>query len=329
MNFLPPDILSDAFAPCDLAPLVRGATGAFVAFTLVAARIGGMVLLGPVFGHPHIPVRIRLFLVLAMSMVITPVLLGSDQRRTFNLLDRDHDHVLMRDEVPVSLVPQFEDLIRRSGKRSDEGLAAGEFHLSLPLPDAVIEYASLALVEFGLGVALGLGVMTIVSGLQMAGNLVDAQIGLSLGSVFNPEFETETSPSGELLHRLGLVVFLVAGGHHLIVSALLDTFQSLPVGFAWVSPPAIELLVGLVHQSLVLAVQIAAPVMGLMAVVGVAMGILGRTIPQLNVLVVGLPVRTLVGLLIVGLAVPEIAEILASVLPDGIRQLRDVLMGHG
>jgi len=132
-----------------------------------------------------------------------------------------------------------------------------------------------------------------------------------------------------VLHQLGLVVFLIVGGHHLIVSALVDTFQALPVGYAWVSPPALELLSNLVHQSLVLAIQISAPVMGMMAIVGLAMGFLGHTIPQLNVLVIGFPVRTLVGLLILGLALPGIAETLAHTLPGGILQLRDVLMGHG
>src|SRR4029077_2754046 len=205
----------------------------------------------------------------------------------------------------------------QAGKSSDDGLTAEEFHPPLPLPRTLFEYSWLAFVEFAVGIALGLGVMTIVSGLQMAGSLIDAQIGVSMGSVFNPEFETDASLSGELLHQLGLVIFLIVGGHHLMVSALIDTFQTLPVGYAWISPPAIELLSDLVHQSLVLAVQISAPVMGMMAVVGLAMGFLGHTIPQINVLVVGFPVRTLVGLMVLGLAAPGIAEALAHKLPGG------------
>ena len=153
------------------------------------------------------------------------------------------------------------------------------------------------------------------------------QIGMSLGNVFNPEFQTDSSLSGELLYQLGLVVFLVVGGHHLVISALIDTFQTLPVGYAWVSSGAIEFLSDLVHQSLVLAVQISAPMMGTMAVIGLAMGFLGHTIPQLNVLVVGFPVRTLVGLLVLGLALPAIAEALARIVPGAILQLRQVLMG--
>jgi flagellar biosynthetic protein FliR len=328
VNPLLPDLPFDALPASDIGQLLSGATGAFVAFTLVVSRIGGLVVIGPVFGHPNIPRQIRVLLLLAMSIVVTPALLGSDQRRTFDLLDRNHDGNLTLEEVPGSLVPQFEELIRRAEKQSDEGLSAHEFHLAPPLPGTLIEYARLALVEFGLGLALGLGVMTIVSVLHMAGSLIDAQIGVSLGSVFNPEFAGDASPSGELLHQLALVIFLIVGGHHLIVSALLDTFQALPVGFAWISPPALDLLSGLVHQSLVLAVQIAAPVIGMMAVVGLAMGYLGHTIPQLNVLVVGLPVRALMGLVVLGLAVPGIADIVARVLPEEIEHLKCVIMGN-
>jgi len=329
VNSLFPDLPLGALAAGDLNQLLRAATSVFVAFTLIVTRMSGMVVIGPIFGHPSLPLQMRVFLVLAASLVITPALAVSDHVRTFNALDRNHDQILTLEEVPGSIGPQFEKLLAQAGKSGDEGLSADEFHLPLPLPATLVEYAWLALVEFAVGFALGLGVMTIVSGLQMAGSLIDAQIGVSLGSVFNPEFDTDASLSGEVLHQLGLVVFLIVGGHHLIVSALVDTFQALPVGYAWISPPALDLLSNLVHQSLVLAVQISAPVMGMMAIVGLAMGFLGHTIPQLNVLVIGFPVRTLVGLLILGLALPGIAETLAHTLPGGILQLRDVLMGHG
>ncbi len=327
MNFLLNNLPLDALAAPDLTQLLRGATSLFVAFTLIVTRMSGMTIIGPIFGHPNIPMQIRAFLVLAMSLVITPALLGSNQQRTFGLLDRNHDQVLAFDEIPRSFEAQFEKLTGQAGKEISDGLTADEFRLSLPLPGSVLEYAWLALVEFAVGLALGLGVMTIVSGLDMAGNLIDAQIGTSMGSVFNPEFDTDASLSGEMLHQLGLVIFLIVGGHHLILSALIDTFQTLPVGYAWVSPSAIDMLNGLVRQSLVLAVQVAAPIMAMMAVVGLSMGFLGHTIPQLNVLVVGFPVRTLVGLVIIGLALPGIADALARVLPAGIQQLRDVLMG--
>lgn len=311
----------------DLAHLLEGATGALVAFTLIVTRISGLAMIAPIFGHPNIPVKIRVFLVLAMSLVITPILLANDSARTFRLLDHDGDRLLRSAEVPESMAGPFADMLQKAGKRTDQGLTIDEFFLTLPVPQNVLEYAWLALLEFALGIALGLGVLTIVSGLQMAGSLIDAQIGMSLGSVFNPQFQTESSLSGELLYQLGLVVFLLVGGHHLVIAALIDTFQAMPVGYAWVSADAVNLLVDLVHQSLVLAVQISAPLMGVMAVIGLAMGFLGHTIPQLNVLVVGFPVRTLVGLLLLGLALPAITEALARIVPGGISHLRQVLLG--
>ncbi len=327
MDTLFSNLSLEALQSPDFSQLLQGATGAFVAFTLIVTRMSGLAVIAPFFGHPDIPMKIRVFLVLAMSLVITPILLANDHARTFRLLDRDHDRLLTSDEVPESMAGHLEDLLKKAGKREGQGLAADEFFVTLPVPQTVFEYAWLALLEFALGIALGLGVLTIVAGLQMAGSLIDQQIGMSLGNVFNPEFQTDSSLSGEMLYQLGLVVFLIVGGHHLVISALIDTFQTMPVGYAWVSSSAIEFLSDLVHQSLVLAVQISAPVMGMMAVVGASMGFLGHTIPQLNVLVVGFPVRTLVGLLVLGLALPAITEALARIVPGGIVQLRQVLMG--
>jgi len=316
----------DALRSPDIAQLVQGATGVFLAFTLVVTRMTGMVVLGPVFGHPSMPVRFRVLLVLALSLVITPVLVGTSRQQTFEALDRNGDGELTVAEVPQSLAAPVARLLERAAKSADSGLTADEFYLTLPVPASVFEFAGLMLAEFALGIALGLGVSTIVSGLQMAGSLIDQQIGTSLGSVFNPQFQSEVSLSGELLHQLGMAVFLIAGGHYLMISALLDTFQAMPVGYAWISADLIELLSSFVHQSLALAVQVSAPVLATMALVGLAMGFLGRSIPQLNVLIVGFPVRTLVGLFLMGLAIPAIAELLARVLPGGIEQLRQVML---
>jgi flagellar biosynthetic protein FliR len=325
------DLLSNlpliALRSPDIVHVVQGASGAFVAFILVLTRLTGMVVLGPVFGHPHVPVRFRALLVLGLSLVITPVLVGTNRQQTFEALDRNGDGELTVAEVPQSLAAPVAGLLERFNKSADSGLIADEFFLTLPIPETWFECARLLLVEFALGMALGLGVSTIVSGLQVAGSLIDQQIGTTLGGVFNPQFQSDVSQSGEFLNQLGLAVFLIAGGHYLMISALLDTFQALPVGYAWVSTDLIELLNSLFQQSLALAVQVAAPVLATMALVGLAMGFLGHSIPQLNVMIVGFPVRALVGWLILGLAIPTIAELLGRVLPGSIEQLRQVMVG--
>lgn len=319
--------IADPFSDAWLRQVVEGAMRYFFAFTLVVTRMSGLVSIGPVFGHPDIPLQIRVLLVLSLSFLVTPLLLGVEPRETFRRLDSNHDGRLSVEEAPPQLQGQVAALLRQAGKGEDDSLAAGEFHLALPLPKSAVDYAWLAVAEFGLGLALGLGVLTIISGLQLAGYLIDQQTGVSLGEVFNPELETSASLTGEILHWLGTALFLLVGGHTLLVSALVDTFQTLPVGDAFVSAPAIDLLRDLVHQSFALAIQVSAPIMATMAMVGLSMGFLGHTIPQINVLVVGFPVRIIIGLLVFGLALSGIGEAITGQLPATIAELKRTLMG--
>src|SRR5205823_6307896 len=132
-----------------------------------------------------------------------------------------------------SMQPQFTALLVKAGKKPDDSLTPAEFRLDLPLPKSLLDYAWFAVAEFGLGLAMGLGVLTIVSALQLAGYLIDQQTGVSLGEVFNPELDTSSSLTGETLHWLGTAIFLLIGGHVLVITALIDTFHTLPVGYAF------------------------------------------------------------------------------------------------
>jgi flagellar biosynthesis protein FliR len=322
-----PALKLDALGDQWLSQMLLTATHALFAFTLVATRLTGLFLISPIFGHPDIPLQIRVLLVAAVSLLITPALLSHDAQWAFDRLDGDRDGRLYVEEASPPLHRHLRQLLSNAGKNETDPLLVEEFQIPRPAPATVLEYAWLGLVEFAVGLAMGLGALTVLSGLQMAGNLIDQQIGISLGEIFNPEFEVNATLSGQMLHQLGLMVFLIVGGHFLLVSALLDTFQTLPVGYAWVCPPMFDMLRDLVHQSLLLALQVSAPIMATMAVVGIAMGFLGHTIPQVNVLVIGFPIRTLVGLLLIGLSLPVFADIMGSVLPETIMQLRRALMG--
>jgi flagellar biosynthesis protein FliR len=304
-----------------------GAMQAFVAFTLVATRLTGMVLVGPVFGHPGLSVHLRVLLVVAMSLVLTPALLSVDPQDAFTRLDRDGNQRLFLDEVAPPMQPHLRRLLAEAGQGEQEGLSASAFRVASPVPRTLLDYVGLGLVELAVGLALGLGATTILSALLMAGSLIDQQSGLSTGELFNPEFGVSLGLSGQMLHQLGLVVFLVAGGHVLLVSTLLETFHTLPVGYAWVGPPVLDALSELVHQSLRLAIQVSAPVLAVMTLVGLAMGFVGRALPRLDVLAVGLPVRALVGLMVVGLSLGGIGDLISQALPETVQQLRNVIMG--
>ena len=203
-------------------------------------------------------------------------------------------------------------------------------HAATP-PTAVLEYAVIAGGELAIGLVLGLGMFIIFSGFQLAGELMDQQSGTLLGEVVNPGLDTSGSMTGQLLYLLAVTAFLTMtplGGHLLMVSGLVETFQTLPVGDAWISTPAIELLRDLVHQSLVLGIQVAAPLLAAMSLVALTMGFLGHTVPQINVLVVGFPVRALVSLLILGLTISGAARAAVDLVPAVIDRLIAALSGQ-
>lgn len=327
MNDLLPQAVQ-SFSDAWIQAALGGATQAFVAFVLVVTRVSGLLVIGPVFGHPDFPLQMRVLLVMMISLLLTPTLLTADGQSVFKNLDANRDGQLVSEEIPN---PWQEPALRMraaAGKPADAPLTAAEFRLTLPFPSSLADLAWLVIAEFGLGLALGLGVMTVMSGLQLAGNLVDAQLGVSLGEVFNPELETPTSFSSDLLYLLGTVVLLGLGGHVMMISTLAETFRALPVGYAFVSPPALDLLRDLVNQSLALALQIAAPILATLSIVGLAMGYLGHTIPQVNVLIMGFPIRALAGLLVFVAALSGMGDRIAQTLPAVMDQLRLSLTGH-
>jgi flagellar biosynthesis protein FliR len=107
----------------------------------------------------------------------------------------------------------------------------------------------------------------------------------------------------------------------------METFRSIPLGQAFVTTQAIDLLRDLVHQSIVLGLQIAAPLLAAMSLVALTMGFLGHSVPQINVLVVGFPIRASTSLLVLVASVSGIARHVSDVVPQVIDSLRQALAG--
>lgn len=304
----------------------------FYAFTLVLVRMAGLMTIGPLFGQRLVPVNVRVLLVFAMAVLITPTL-TYQTKRGFVRLDANNDGRLTRDETPGQLQPRFDRLLERAGKRPGEALTRAEFEFAttqLAIPPTFVDYAWVGAGEFALGLVLGLGVLIILSGLQLAGELIDQQTGLSLGEIANPGLEIRGSITGQFLFLFGTVLLLITeplNGHLMLVGSLVETFQTLPVGEAAITESTVELLSTLVQQSLVLGVRVAAPLLAVMSLVALTMGFLGHTVPQLNVLVIGFPVRASVSLIVMGFVIAVAADQIVVALPETIDAIRSNLSG--
>ena len=167
------------------------------------------------------------------------------------------------------------------------GLVAGTF-----TPPADIGHFVTALLgELVVGLILGLGAALIFVGVRLAGLLIGQQIGISLADVFDPTFEGQSSILGRLFFMLTLVLFLLLGGHRVLIAALLGSFSSVqPGSFDFTLVPAGG-LAALLSQAYLLAIRFAAPALVAVFLATVSLSFIARTIPQLNVISVGFPVQ--------------------------------------
>lgn len=308
--------------------LLPGAIEQFHTFILVLLRLSGLLFLGPIFGQSTVPANVRILIILMLALVITPTL-ASQGRRGFERLDQNADGRLVRDEVPAGLEDRFDQLQQAAHMAPDVGLTSDEYHVRPVWPNSWLGLAWVAAGEISFGLMLGLGVTTILSGLQIAGQLVDQQSGFGLGEIFNPDLETSGSITGQMLYLLGTTVFLLldsVGGHLHMVRIMIETFQTFPPGAAFVSTSSVDLLGELVRQSLVIGIRVAAPVMVLMSLIDLTVGFLSHTVPQINVQTIGYALRAMLSFLFLAATLGGLGDSIWQFLPETLDQFGQVLV---
>ena len=158
--------------------------------------------------------------------------------------------------------------------------------------------------EMAFGLAMGMALSLVFVAAQWAGELIGQQMGLNLSEVFDPQFGGSGSVLGELYFMLTLVVFLLIDGHHAMLLGVRDSFEKLPLLSVGVHRGLFDSVVGLLGGATVLAIRLAAPMLVTMLIVDLVLGLVGKTMPQMNVMSAGLTLRAVVGMvmLIVGLS---------------------------
>ena len=164
--------------------------------------------------------------------------------------------------------------------------------------------------EAVIGAVIGFVARAIFAGVELAAVHIGRQMGLTLGQVFAPGGDTLSDPMTRLMYLLACVVFLAVGGHRGMLSGLLGTLRTVPPASSVAGADLVGIATGVLAASFVLAVKIAAPVVIALMIVGVVMGVLSRTMPQLNVLTVELPIRVMVGLLVLAAALVAILPLI-------------------
>ncbi len=253
-------------------------------FALVLSRIGGLMMIAPIYGTRDVPRRVRAFLAVTLAMLITPTQLG----------------VLV--DGPEKMAALVIDPERDVEQPIDWNTETGD-------PGNLINLAVFIVTEILVGMSLGLGIILLFVGVQLAGQVIAQMSGMAMANVLNPTLDVNIPLISQLLNMVTLAVFVASGGHRVVMGALLETFRTLPLGHAVVSKSLVDVLTTLAGESLEFAVRTAAPVATALLLSTLVLGLIGRTLPQLNILAVGFGLNTLISLSTLALSLGAIAMI--------------------
>lgn len=172
------------------------------------------------------------------------------------------------------------------------------------LPQQLPTYFIAVTGETLVGLAIGWVATLIFAAAQLGGELLDMQMGFGMVNVIDPQYGTQVPLVGNFQYMLAALVFLTINGHHLLIQALVASTKLIPIAGAGFTPNLTWFVVDGVQGLFVTAIKIVAPAIGALFLTNVALGLISRTMPQMNVFIVGMPLQLAVGALAMVVAMP-------------------------
>ena len=181
--------------------------------------------------------------------------------------------------------------------------------------------------EILFGLALGLAMNLAFLGMQMAAQIVGVQLGFSLGGVLDPVSGNQSNALDQFYAVLVVLVFFTINGHHIIILTLAETVRAVPPGTFDPFGISIGDIAPLATGLTLTAIRIAMPVMAALFLTDLGMGFVARTVPQVQVLVVGAPVKVGVGFLVMAAALPATVQLMNGVIGNSLAGSSQQLLG--
>lgn len=157
----------------------------------------------------------------------------------------------------------------------------------LPTADTLLEVGAMAGVEVVVGISLGLGLMIVLAGVQLTGQIVGQMSGMALAEGADPVFGSTASVFGQLYYLVTMAVFVTAGGMSTLVDGLLTTLEAAPPGSGFATDDLMMGFLGLLGLGFELGVRASGPLLLALFLATIVLGLISRTLPQINTMVVG------------------------------------------
>jgi flagellar biosynthetic protein FliR len=176
---------------------------------------------------------------------------------------------------------------------------------AVAIPNSVPAYMLLSIREVYVGAVMGFAGTFVFAGLRFAGSWIDSETGFNMMQILNPMAQEEDTPLGHLIFILFILVLLSTGGYAFYLQAIAESFQMIPLAAAQAaSGSMVAIFVRMSSDAFLLGMKVASPVVATLFISSVALAIIARIMPQMNVWLVGMPMKIAVGTLTTIFALP-------------------------
>ncbi|MCZ6836559.1 MAG: flagellar biosynthetic protein FliR [Planctomycetota bacterium] len=201
--------------------------------------------------------------------------------------------------------------------------------VGMPAEMNLFQLAPMIILELLIGLAIGYAASMPLTAMQTGGLIMGQQMGLGFARFFNPAIDDEADVLGQVLFFMALATFLVIGGHEYMLLAVLRSFEHVPLGGFTLDVSLVDLILGLLMASFEFAMRVAMPLLAIVFIESVAMGFISKTVPQLNILSLGFPIRILAGFAIVAFGLAVMHDILLDEFNDTLTTIFDWIESLG
>jgi flagellar biosynthetic protein FliR len=184
---------------------------------------------------------------------------------------------------------------------------------NFPVASGLAPLAIGMLGEILLGITIGLAVSLIFVGLQLAGQLAGYQMGLALARVMDPSANQQIPLLAQFYQMFAVLIFLAVNAHHWFLRALADSYQLVPPFGFHLSSSLMDQLVSMAGNMFVIAIKVGAPVIAALLLTSIAFGLIARTVTQMNVFIVAMPLKIGIGLFFIAVSLPYLSSFLKTV----------------
>ncbi len=197
------------------------------------------------------------------------------------------------------------------------------------MPATATGVLTMALTEFAFAATLALFARFLFAATDLAGQMVSISMGMGMAGTMDPQFGTQVSLISYFWNILVILIFLGINGHHVFFRVMVESFQWLRPGSVHLTDATFRGVVGGITHMFVLAIQIMAPAAVALFLANVAMGIIAKTVPQVPVMIVAMPLNIAIGFLFIALSLQYILPLMIKNFDQLARQLTLLGMGMG